>query len=146
MKLKELSSTVFRAFVRKIPMFLTVAAVVVVMGLTTGCPIKFLSGVPCPGCGMTRAVGALLRFDIKSAVHYHPLVLILPLFGAYIVVSDIIPPRVSNAIIVTFGALFLGVYIFRLFFTENPVMAIDFDSGFVVQSIRHIKSIFGGLS
>ncbi|MBE6589035.1 MAG: DUF2752 domain-containing protein [Ruminococcaceae bacterium] len=40
-----------------------------------GCPSKFLFGVPCPGCGGTRAIVSLLRLDIKEYFHYHPLAL-----------------------------------------------------------------------
>ena len=48
------------------------------MGIT--CPIKALTGVSCPGCGMTRAWLAMMRGDLHSAFHYHPLFL-LPAFA-----------------------------------------------------------------
>ena len=49
------------------------------------CPIKYITGISCPGCGMTRAwLSLLLRGDLKAAFHYHPLFWILvpavPLF------------------------------------------------------------------
>ena len=43
-----------------------------------GCPIHFLTGVSCPGCGMTRAVISVLRLHFAEAYHYHPLVYLLP--------------------------------------------------------------------
>lgn len=42
------------------------------------CPIKWLFGMDCPGCGMTRAFKALIWLDIPSAFSYHPL---FPAFG-----------------------------------------------------------------
>jgi hypothetical protein len=37
------------------------------------CPFRFLTGLPCPGCGMTRSVVALLHGDLAASVFYHPL-------------------------------------------------------------------------
>jgi hypothetical protein len=46
------------------------------------CPLASVLGVPCPGCGLTRATLALAQGDLKHALELHPLVLVLaPLFG-----------------------------------------------------------------
>ena len=46
------------------------------------CPTKRLFGVPCPGCGLTRASGALAHFDLAAMWAYHPLApLVVPLVG-----------------------------------------------------------------
>ena len=46
------------------------------------CPTAFFLGVPCPGCGLTRATLALLSGDVHAAMRLHPLVFVLaPLFG-----------------------------------------------------------------
>lgn len=36
-------------------------------------PYKYITGISCAGCGMTRAWIALLHFDINTAFMYHPL-------------------------------------------------------------------------
>jgi hypothetical protein len=52
------------------------------------CPTALFFGIPCPGCGLTRATLALLRGDVASALHFHPLVFVLaPLFASAIGVS-----------------------------------------------------------
>ena len=45
------------------------------------CPMAGVLGIPCPGCGLTRATLALLRGDVRGAFRLHPLVFVLtPLF------------------------------------------------------------------
>ncbi len=41
------------------------------------CPMAGLLGIPCPGCGLSRATLAALRGDFSEAYHYHPLVFVL---------------------------------------------------------------------
>ena len=38
------------------------------------CPLAGIFGIPCPGCGLTRASLAALRGDFGAALHFHPLV------------------------------------------------------------------------
>jgi len=45
------------------------------------CPFHSITGVECPGCGMTRACIALARGDIGNALNYNPLSLGLVLLA-----------------------------------------------------------------
>jgi hypothetical protein len=38
------------------------------------CPMAALLGLPCPGCGLTRAALAALHGDFAAALRFHPLV------------------------------------------------------------------------
>ncbi len=49
------------------------------------CPILYYTGIPCPGCGMTRALLRLLILDFAGAAAYHPLVYLLG--GYYLVLA-----------------------------------------------------------
>jgi hypothetical protein len=54
---------------------LGLAALWLSLGLPTpGCPLRELSGVPCPGCGATRLVRSLLEGDPAGAFLHNPLV------------------------------------------------------------------------
>jgi MFS superfamily sulfate permease-like transporter len=36
------------------------------------CPLRTLTGVPCPLCGMTTSVEAVVRFDFRAALEANP--------------------------------------------------------------------------
>jgi hypothetical protein len=49
------------------------------------CPLASTLGIPCPGCGLTRATLSLLHGDVRTALRFHPLVWLLsPLFIAFV--------------------------------------------------------------
>ncbi|MCF0146109.1 MAG: DUF2752 domain-containing protein [Eubacterium sp.] len=39
------------------------------------CPLRYVFGIPCPGCGMTHALGAFLTGDLSASLSYHPMLL-----------------------------------------------------------------------
>ena len=41
------------------------------------CLIRNVFGVPCPGCGMTRAISCVLHADFKKAFQYNRLVVVV---------------------------------------------------------------------
>lgn len=49
------------------------------------CPMVLITGLPCPGCGLTRAGVRLLRLDFAGAFQIHPfiypIVIYLGIFG-----------------------------------------------------------------
>jgi len=46
-------------------------------GLGVFCPLRTLTGVPCPACGMTTAATQLAAGDLHGALTANPLVLVL---------------------------------------------------------------------
>ncbi len=65
------------------PALLLLAALLPPAGLGIPvCLFRALSGLPCPGCGLTRALVALLHGDLAAAFVYHPYsFVLLPLLG-----------------------------------------------------------------
>ena len=45
-----------------------------------GCPLRRLTGISCPGCGLSRAYLSFFRGDIIAAFSFHPLFFTAPLF------------------------------------------------------------------
>lgn len=97
------------------------------------CPFREATGLPCPGCGLTRAVIALLRGDIADAVKQHALAPLAALAGVTLVASFFLPKALQERAIRTALALdaryrvswvllllILGYWVARL--------ALDFES------------------
>jgi hypothetical protein len=52
------------------------------------CPIHGATGLYCPGCGTARALGALLKGDLRAALDHNLLmVALLPLFALIVVLQ-----------------------------------------------------------
>ena len=64
-------------------MKLTIVIALIIMGMklfNLPCVYMAVFNFPCPGCGMTRAVTAALRFDFQEAFNYHMMFWTMPLF------------------------------------------------------------------
>lgn len=93
---------------------------IVLFALGITCPIKFVTGVSCPGCGMTRAWLCLLAGKPALALHYHPLVWLPPVALAVYLFRARLPRWAVKCSLAAAGALFCGVYLFRLLWGCAP--------------------------
>lgn len=98
--------------------------------LSFGCPVRLLTGVACPGCGMTRAVLALLRLDIGLAIEMHPLVFLLPVAAAVYLLRRRIPKKAMTALCISALVLLTAVYFVRLN-GQSDIVYADFESGLI---------------
>lgn len=48
------------------------------------CPVRSLTGILCPGCGMARAWQAFFRLDIAGAFAYHPMFWAVPVVALFV--------------------------------------------------------------
>lgn len=110
-----------------LPLLILGAAVIL---LDIGCPIRKLTGFPCPGCGMTRACLAALRLDFSDAFRLHPLwILPVPLFLMSLRQPLFKSQRADRFFWWSMALLVLGTYLVRmlLYFPHTPPM--DYNKG-----------------
>lgn len=56
-------------------------------GFFPACPFHALTGLNCPGCGLTRGFHALFQGDVLTALHFNLMLPFYFLFFAYLLVS-----------------------------------------------------------
>lgn len=114
--------------------------------LGIGCPIRFVTGISCAGCGMTRAWLCVLALDFPAAFYYHPLWPLVPAAGLVWLLKAKIPPGIRR--VLAYGAviLFLAVYLFRLLDPSDPVVTVEPQTGLaarvlsrLIQFIQHTR-------
>ena len=108
----------------------------ILQGLGISCPIKFVTGISCAGCGMTRAWKVLLfHGDFRQAFYYHPLFLLPVGFLALYLFKNGINPKVYKFFIFTICILFVIVYIYRIFNGNDTVVSVNIRDGLLYKLI-----------
>lgn len=80
------------------------------------CLFRHFLGITCPGCGMTRAVLAALRFDFAAAFAYHPMFWSMPLLGAYFLFDGSLfgNKKWDRIVIILLGIGFLAQWLVKI--------------------------------
>lgn len=108
------------------------------IGIT--CPIKFITGISCAGCGMSRAWMAFLQLDIAKAFEYHPLFWLVPIAVIVLLCKSKINIKIYKIIIFTIIIMFAIVYICRLIWSGDDVVVFEPEKNILFRIIRVIKS------
>nr|WP_297177517.1 DUF2752 domain-containing protein [uncultured Agathobaculum sp.] len=93
------------------------------------CPIRFLTGVSCAGCGMSRAWLALLRLDFAAAWAYHPLFWLPVPVALVLLLRHRLPRWLTRTVVVAACALLLAVYAVRMLQPEDTVVVFQPETG-----------------
>lgn len=96
------------------PLVMLVLAALTLYVTGIGCPIKFATGISCPGCGMTRAWLAALHLRFDLAMAYHPLFWAVPLIFACVGLRSHLSPKVFQTVMACLIVAFVGVWVVRL--------------------------------
>lgn len=102
-----------------------------------GCPILLLTGIPCMGCGMTRAALSILKLDFKGAFYYHPLIYAMPVLLPVLLLKN---KKMFDVFIGIIIALFVLVYFVRLFDPGNALIKINISDGYIYKLIIYLKN------
>ena len=119
-------------------------AVLVMLLSGTGCPIERLSGISCPGCGMSRALLCLLRLDIAKALYFHPLSVVMPFAAAVWMLRRMFSSRLLRSLSGVLIAAFLICWLMRLY-AGDPVLSIDIEKGLLYRFIKEVYDVLSKL-
>jgi len=69
------------------------------------CPFHRLTGLPCPGCGMTRAAVALVRGNLTEAMGWHPFILFTALIWLTLAAGAVLPETSRTSLVSRLGVI-----------------------------------------
>ena len=127
----------------RIEVITSVAAVVVLyvilesFGVT--CPIKYITGISCAGCGMSRAWISLLHFNIHDAFMYHPLFFLPPVVVIAMLFKSKINIKFYKIFMFTMAGAFVIVYLYRMFIGDGNVVVFEPQNNIVFRIIRKLN-------
>lgn len=105
--------------------------------LGIGCPIKFVTGISCLGCGMTRAWLSVLRLDLAAAFHYHPLFILPPVAAIVYFTKSKINLKIYKIIMLTIVIAFITIYLYRLIFTDGDIVVFEPGNNIIFRLFEH---------
>lgn len=63
------------------------------------CPFLRVTGLPCPGCGLTRACMLLLRGDVAGSFRFHAFAPVFIILISMMLIATVLPKTVSEPLI-----------------------------------------------
>lgn len=106
------------------------------------CPIKMITGISCPGCGMTRAYLSLLRFDIAKAFYYHPLFFLPPIMLMTFLFYRYDSHKWFKIGLWICVGLFFIVYAVRMSRPNDPIVVFQPHESWLYRMYMKIKEVF----
>ena len=100
------------------------------------CPVVLITGFPCPGCGMTRALLCVLKLDFAGAWRMHPFIYPIILLAAlfcicrYIMGNRGMKFLFTIVIIIAVAMIIFYVWRMYMYFPGNAPMSYYYGSLF----------------
>lgn len=103
------------------------------------CPIKYITGISCAGCGMSRAWIALLHFNIHEAFMYHPLFFLPPVVVIVMLLKSKINIKFYKIFMFTMAGAFVIVYLYRMFIGTGDIVVFEPQNNILFRIIRKLN-------
>ena len=111
------------------------------LGIT--CPIKYLTGISCPGCGMSRAYFSLFRLDLNAAFDYHPLwPFVFPVIGSLVFFHTKQKKQAFRVILILALSTMFLTFLIRMFLGNGNVVVYAPENGIVYRIVQKLVSLF----
>lgn len=130
------------------PVAISLIVCMLLLHLITGtsCLFRATIGIPCPGCGLTRAGVCVLKLDFKGAFYYHPLFWLVPIIIGLEIFKKIRPNPKKTLWINTFFKVCLIIavvlYFVRMFLMFPHTEPMTFNENTVfLRAVKFIKSL-----
>ena len=127
----------------RIEVITSVTAVVVLyvilesFGVT--CPIKYITGISCAGCGMSRAWISLLHFNFHDAFMYHPLFFLPPVVVIVMLLKSKINIKIYKIFMFTMAGAFVIVYLYRMFIGTGDIVVFEPQNNILFRITRKLN-------
>lgn len=118
--------------IKLIPIIITVLIIVLALYFIIGCPVRFFTGLPCPGCGMRHAAYYLITGNVNEAIKWHPLIFLLPIIAIILVFYKRFSKVSLTLFLVLFVTIFVVTYVLRFLDPNDIVVRFDYS-----QTIYH---------
>lgn len=109
------------------------------------CPMVIVTGLPCPGCGMTRSVFYLLTGRVTESIQIHPMGIIVVMFFLYFFFNRYIIGRNSKSISVLIGIGLVALivfYIWRMYlYFPNRIPYVYTEGNILEKTFPYYKEI-----
>jgi len=128
-------------------LWLCLAFILVALFVLSGtyfCPFERFFGIPCPGCGMTRALFALLRLDWRQSLTLNPMLVPTVVFAAVCIFAWARRRRnlLNSRAGLIYGCAMLAAWAIRmaLYFPRVEPMVFDHNSvvGLMLRWVFHV--------
>ena len=105
------------------------------------CPFEYFLGIPCPTCGISRAIISLIHLDFYKSFYYYALWPLIVLFLIFIFLIWIGKIKVSNKtfniICIVLGIIIIIYYIYR-HIIGSDVVDINIQNSLIYRFINYL--------